>query len=69
MIVITNDFTNRSTRVDDSKPMTVRKALAIRRRLCADDCTSGDCLGSRGPQEPGYDKLVDRAAQCILTGR
>jgi len=68
MIVITNDFTNRSTKVDPSKPMTARKALAIRRRLCADECTSGDSLGARGPQEPGYQQLADRAAQCILTG-
>ena len=69
MIVITNDFTNRSTKVDPSRPMTARKARAIRRRLCADDCKSGDCLGARGPQEPGYDRLAERAAHCILSGR
>jgi hypothetical protein len=69
MIVIANDFTNRSTKVDQSKPMTARKVLAIRRRLCADDCKSGDCLGARGPQEPGYAQLIERAAHCVLTGR
>ena len=69
MITIRNDFTNRSTKVDPSRPMTAKKALAIRRRLCADDCKSGDCLGARGQQEPGYDRLLDRAAQAILTGR
>lgn len=67
MITIRNDFTNRQTRVDPSRPMTARKALAIRRRLCADDCTSGDTLGARGPQEPGYDRLLDRAAHAVLT--
>ena len=69
MITITNDFTGRETRVDPSRPMTTRKALAIRRRLCADDCKSGDCLGARGQQEPGYDRLAERAAQAILSGR
>jgi hypothetical protein len=67
MITITNNFTNRSTRVDPSKPMTARRAQAIRRRLCADDCTSGDTLGARGPQEPGYDRLLDRATHAVLT--
>ena len=69
MITIRNDFTNRETRVDTSRPMTAKRALAIRRRLCADGCTSGDTLGARGPQEPGYDRLLDRASQAVLTGR
>lgn len=71
MITIRNDFTNRSTKVDPSRPMTAKKALAIRRRLCADDCKSGDCLGARGLQEDSeeYRRLSDRAAQAILTGR
>jgi hypothetical protein len=71
MITIRNEFTNRETRVDTSKPMTAKKALAIRRRLCADGCTSGDTLGARGPQDnpEAYRILADRAAQAILTGR
>jgi hypothetical protein len=71
MITITNDFTSRSTKVDPSRPMTARKALTIRRRLCADDCTSGDHLGARGPQEDPeeYRRLSDRAAHAILSGR
>lgn len=71
MITIRNDFTNRETRVDTSRPMTAKRALTIRRRLCADDCTSGDCLGARGPQEDPdeYRRLTDRAAQAILTGQ
>ena len=68
-ITIRNDFTGRSTSVDPSKPMTAKKARSIRRRLCADGCMSGDTLGARGPQEPGYDGLLDRAAQAVLTGR
>ena len=69
MITISNDFTGRQTRVDPSKPVTAKRALTIRRRLCSDDCTSGDTLGARGPQEPGYDRLLDRAAQAILTAK
>jgi hypothetical protein len=71
MITIKNDFTNRETKVDPSRPMTVRKALTIRRRLCADECTSGDHLGARGPQEDPdeYRILADRAAQAILTAK
>jgi hypothetical protein len=70
-ITIRNDFTNRETRVDTSRPMTAKRALAIRRRLCADGCTSGDTLGARGPQEDPdeYRRLTDRAAQAILTGQ
>lgn len=68
-ITIRNDFTSRETRVDTSRPMTARRALAIRRRLCADECTSGDHLGARGPQEnpEAYRILADRAAGCILS--
>jgi hypothetical protein len=71
MITIRNDFTNRSTKVDTSRPMTAKRALAIRRRLCADDCTSGDHLGARGLQNnpEAYRILTDRAAQAILTGQ
>lgn len=69
MITIRNEFTGRQTRVDPSRPMTAKRARSIRRRLCADDCTSGDTLGARGPQEPGYDRLLDRAEQAVLTGR
>ena len=70
-ITIRNDFTNRETRVDTSRPMTAKRALAIRRRLCADGCTSGDHLGARGPQEDPdeYRILADRAAQAILTAK
>jgi hypothetical protein len=67
-ITITNDFTNCSTTVDASKPMTPAKIRAIRRRLCSDDCTSGDTLGARGPQADGYAALRDRADQIVLTG-
>ena len=68
-ITIRNDFTGRETRVDPSRPMTARRALAIRRRLCADDCTSGDTLGARGQQEnpEAYRILADRTAGCILS--
>lgn len=69
LITIRNDFTNRSTRVDPSRPMTAKKARDIRRRLCSDICISGDTLGARGPQEPGYDQLLARADQAVLTGR
>lgn len=68
-MTIRNDFTRLETRVDTSRPMTAKRALAIRRRLCADDCESGDHLGARGPQEnpEAYRVLADRAAGCILT--
>ena len=71
MITIRNDFTGRQTRVDPSRPMTAKRALTIRRRLCTDDCTSGDHLGARGPQEDPdeYRRLSDRAAQAILAGK
>ena len=70
-LTIRNDFTSRQTTVDASRPMTGRKALTIRRRLCADECTSGDHLGARGPQEDPdeYRILADRAAQAILTAK
>jgi hypothetical protein len=67
-ITITNDFTNRSTTVDASKPLTPAKIKAIRGRLCSDDCASGDTLGARGPQADGYAALRDRADQIVLTG-
>jgi hypothetical protein len=70
-ITIRNEFTNRSTKVDSSRPMTAKRALTISRRLCADDCQSGDHLGARGPQDnpDEYRRLTDRAAQAILTGQ
>jgi hypothetical protein len=67
-ITITNDFTNASTKVDTSKPLTPAKIKAIRRRLCSDDCSSGDTLGARGPQVSEYAALRDRADQIMLTG-
>jgi hypothetical protein len=71
MITIRNDFTSRQTRVDTSRPMTAKRALTIRRRLCSDDCASGDHLGARGPQEnpDEYRRFADRAAQAIFTGQ
>ena len=67
-VTIRNDFTNRETDVDTSRPMTHERALRIRRRLCSDDCTSGDTLGARGPQEDGFFELRERADRAILTG-
>ena len=67
-LTIRNDFTGRETTVDTSLPMTPRRALAIRRRLCGDNCTSGDTLGARGPQADGYREFLDRADSAILTG-
>jgi hypothetical protein len=66
-LTIRNDFTGRETTVDIERPMTPRRALAIRRRLCGDDCTSGDTLGARGPQADGYREFLDRADRAILT--
>lgn len=70
-ITIRNDFNSRSTKVDPSRPMTAKRALTIRRRLCADDCTSGDHLGARGRQDnpEAYRLLADLAAQAILTAK
>ena len=67
-LTIRNDFTGRETTVDTLRPMTARRTLEIRRRLCSDDCTSGDTLGARGPQAAGYRELLDRADRAILTG-
>jgi hypothetical protein len=67
-ITIVNDYTGRETTVDTLRPMTARRALEIRRRLCSDDCTSGDTLGARGAQADGYPELLDRADRAILTG-
>jgi hypothetical protein len=67
-ITIVNDFTGRETTVDTLRPMTPRRALEIRRRLCSDDCTSGDTLGARGAQAAGYREFLDRAERAILTG-
>lgn len=67
-LTIRNDYTGRETTVDTDRPMTPRRALEIRRRLCSDDCTSGDTLGARGPQAEGYRELLDRADRAILTG-
>lgn len=66
-LTIRNDYTGRETTVDTLRPMTPRRALDIRRRLCSDDCTSGDTLGARGPQAAGYPELLDRADRAILT--
>ncbi len=67
-LTIRNDYTGRETTVDTERPMTPRRALAIRRRLCSDNCTSGDTLGARGPQADGYREFLDRADSAILTG-
>jgi len=64
---IVNDFTGRETFVDTDRPMTPRRAMAIRRRLCSDNCTSGDTLGARGPQAEGYRDFLDRSDRAILT--
>jgi hypothetical protein len=68
-ITIRNRFTGRETTVDTSRPMTARKALDIRRRLCVDSCQSGDGLGANGPQDnpEEYNRLADRAAYCVLS--
>lgn len=67
-ITITNDFTNQSTTVDTSKPLSPAKVKAIRRRLCSDDCTSGDDIGARGPQAEGYAEFLNRAQRVMSTG-
>jgi hypothetical protein len=67
-LTIVNDYTGRETTVDTERPMTPRRALAIRRRLCSDNCTSGDTLGARGPQDERYQAFRDRADRAILTG-
>jgi hypothetical protein len=67
-LTIVNDYTGRETTVDTERPMTPRRALAIRRRLCSDNCTSGDTLGGRGPQDERYQAFRDRADRAILTG-
>jgi hypothetical protein len=66
-LTIRNDYTGRETTVDTLRQMTARRALEIRRRLCSDDCTSGDTLGARGPQADGYRDFLDRADRAILT--
>lgn len=66
-ITITNDFTNKSTTVDASKPLTPAKVKAIRRRLCSDDCKSGDDLGARGKQADGYDALLEKAQRALMS--
>jgi hypothetical protein len=66
-LTIRNDYTGCKTTVDTLRPMTARRALEIRRRLCPDDCTSGDTLGARGAQADGYRELLDRADRAILT--
>jgi hypothetical protein len=68
-LTIRNRFTNRETTVDTLRPMTARRALDIRRRLCVDSCQSGDDLGANGPQDSPeeYARLADRAAYCVLS--
>jgi hypothetical protein len=67
-ITITNHFTNRETTVDASRPLTKTKIKSIRRRLCSDDCCSGDDLGAAGPQQDGYEGLLRRAQSVLVTG-
>ena len=67
-IRITNHFTNLSTVVDASLPMTTKKADSIRSRLCLQDCYSGDDLGASGPQVEGYSDLLYRAQCAIMSG-
>lgn len=68
MIAITNNYTGKVTSVNPSLPMTRRKADAIRARLCAPTCASGDDLGARGPQVEGYSDLLNRAQAAIISG-
>ena len=67
-LTIRNRFTGRETTVDTTRPMTPRRALDIRRRLCVDVCQSGDTLGANGPQDnpEEYNRLADRAAHAVL---
>ncbi len=71
LLKISNDFTGRSTIVDPSKPLTRARIRAIRRRLCADSCRSGDDLGGRGSQENPvqYLHFLDRAIRVLMTGK
>ena len=69
-VTIRNEFTNQSTTVDASRPLTSSKVRAIRRRLCRPDCRSGDTLGGFGRQDDGeaYLALLERAESVLVTG-
>jgi hypothetical protein len=68
---IRNEFTGREISVDASRPLTLAKIRAWRRKLHAQDCTSGDDLGGRGPQDDqaGYDALLERAQGVVSSRR
>ena len=65
-ITIRNDFTQRETTVDTTRPITKKRIAEIRRRLCATECKSGDILGARGPQAEGYSEFHDAAFRILL---
>jgi len=68
-LTIKNEFTGNEITVDTSKLVTSAKVKAWRRKLHADDCTSGDSLGGRGKQanQSAYDALLMRAEQVLMT--
>jgi hypothetical protein len=67
-IVIRNDFTGRQITVDASKPISLKKLSAWRRKLHCLDCMSGDDLGGRGPQDnpEAYKALLLKAQRLII---
>ena len=70
-VKLRNDFSCAEITVDANRPLTQRKIRAWRRRLCSDECRSGDSLGGRGQQadQVAYDQLLLRAADVILSRR
>jgi hypothetical protein len=71
MLTIKNEFTGNEVSVDTSKPLTAKKIKAIRSKLHAADCTSGDDLGGRGKQDDAdaYEALLMRAQRIVATGK
>ena len=67
---ITNEFTGRETSVNVSRRLTPRRVRAIRARLIATGCCSGDTLGGRGRQDnpEAYETFLHRADQVVGCG-
>lgn len=66
---IKNDFTDRETTIETSRPWTRQRVKAIRRRLCSSECCSGDDLGGRGPQDDpeNYEFYLNEARLALFT--
>ena len=71
MLTVRNDFTGASAAINIAIPLTADRIKSLRRKLHAANCTSGDELGGRGPQDDPatYVATLLRAQSVVCSGR